>query len=278
MGEAIKGPTAFGDDRRRMWRLAWTLAVTDFKLRFFGSVLGYVWALMRPLLLFAVIYVVFAEILKVGGDQPYFGVALLLGIVLFQFFTDATTAAVRSLILRENLVRKIEFPRIAVPLSCVLQAMMNLAINLVPVVIFLLAAGGGVNVRWLEMPLILLLLVVFTLGTSLLLAALFVRYRDVEPIWDVVLQALFYATPILYSLTLVIEKVGIDVARVMLINPIATAIQQARHAMVDYSYESAGQIFGSTAGNLIPIGVAVATLVLGTVVFVRAAPRVAEDL
>ena len=109
-----------------MWRLAWTLAITDFKLRFFGSVLGYLWQFMRPLMLFGVIYIVFAEVLKVGGDQPFFGVALLLGIVLFQFFTDSTAASVRSLIVRENLVRKIEFPRIAVPLACVLQATLNL--------------------------------------------------------------------------------------------------------------------------------------------------------
>ncbi len=94
----ITGPTALGSDRRRFWRLAWTLAVTDFKLRFFGSVLGYLWQLMRPLMLFGVIYIVFAEILKVGGDQPFFGVALLLGIVLFQFFTDATAASVQSLV------------------------------------------------------------------------------------------------------------------------------------------------------------------------------------
>ncbi len=104
------------------------------------------------------------------------------------------------------------------------------------------------------------------------------RYRDIEPIWDVVLQALFYATPILYSLTIVIDKAGIEVARLMLVNPIATTIQQARHALVDPSYESAGQIFATTAGNLIPISVAVATFVIGTIVFVRAAPNVAEDL
>ncbi len=168
---------------------------------------------MRPLMLFGVIYIVFAEMLKVGGDQPFFGAALLLGIVLFQFFTDSTAAAVRSLIVRENLVRKIEFPRIAVPLACVLQASLNLGLNLIPVAIFLFASGGSVSLTWLELPLILLLLVVFTTGASLLLAALFVRYRDVEPIWDVVLQALFYATPILYSLTIVIDKAGIEAAR-----------------------------------------------------------------
>ena len=99
--------------------------------------------------------------------------------------------------------------------------------------IFLFAAGGRVSVRWLELPLIILMLLVFVCGLAMLLSSLFVKYRDVEPIWDVVTQALFYGTPILYSISVVIDKAGIEVARLMLVNPVATAIQQARHAMVD---------------------------------------------
>jgi ABC-2 type transport system permease protein len=278
MGREVTGPSALGHDRQRLFRLAWTLAVTDFKLRFFGSVLGYLWQLMRPLMLFGVIYVVFAVVLDVGGDQPLFGVALLLGIVFFQFFSDATSASVRSIVLRENLVRKVDFPRLAVPLSCVLQALFNFGLNLIPVFVFLMAAGGQVYLRWLELPLIVLMMLVFVTGLAMLLSALFVRYRDVEPIWDVVMQALFYATPILYSLTVVIDKAGIEVARAMLVNPLATAIQQARHAVIDPSYESAGQVFGTTAGDLIPIGVTLLTFAAGWLVFSRSAPRIAEEL
>ena len=278
LGRPIQGPTAFGSDPSRIWRLTWTMAVTDFKLRFFGSVLGYLWQLMRPLLLFGVIYIVFAEVLKVGGDQPFFGVALLLGIVMFQFFTDATSGSVRSIVLREGVVRKVDFPRLAVPASVVLMALFNLALNFIPVTIFLFAAGGRVSVRWLEMPLIILLVLVFVCGLAMLLSSLFVKYRDVEPIWDVVTQALFYGTPILYSISVVIDKAGIEVARLMLVNPVATAIQQARHAMVDTSYEGVGQIFGTSAGFLIPISVAVITFVAGLFVFNRAAPHIAEQL
>lgn len=277
-GRPIAGPTALGDDPRRFWRLAWTIAATDFKLRFFGSALGYLWTLMRPLMLFAVIYVVFVEILGVGGDQPLFGVALLLGIVIFQFFADATVASVKSIVQRENLVRKVDFPRAAVPVSCVLQALFNFSLNLVPVAIFLFAAGGTVYLRWLEFPLIVAMLVVFVSGCSMLLSCLYVRYRDVEPIWDVVMQALFYATPVLYSISVVIDKVGIEVARLMMINPLGTAIQQARHAVVDPAYESAGQIFGTSLGFLVPIGVSLVTFVLGAWMFNRAAPRIAEEL
>lgn len=277
-GRRIAGPTAFGDDWGRFWRLSWTLALMEFKLRFFGSVLGYLWQLMRPLMLFSVIYLVFAVILKVGGDEPLFGVAMLLGVVIFQFFTDATSESVQGLVVRENLVRKVDFPRMAVPASSLIEALMNFLLNLIPVFLFLMLAGGEVYVSWLELPLILALVVVFTAGCCMLLSALYVRYRDVQPIWDVVMQALFYATPILYSLSVVIDKVGLDAARALLINPLGTAVQQARHALISPAYETPGQIFATTAGLLLPIGVAVITFAVGLVVFVRAAPRVAEEL
>lgn len=277
-GRIVTGPSALGSDLRRFWLLSWTLAITEFKLRFFGSLLGYLWQLVRPLLLFAIIYVVFVSILGVGGDQPRFGVALLLGIVIFQFFTDATAPAIRSIVLRESLVRKVDFPRAAIPVACVIQALLNFLLNLIPVAIFLFATGGRVSWRWLELPLIVVMLIFFVTGLALLLSALFVRFRDVEPIWDVIMQALFYGTPILYSLSVVIEKAGLEAARLMLVNPLAAAIQQARHALVDVAYESPGQIFGTTAGDLIPVGVSALVFLIGAWVFHRAAPRIAEEL
>lgn len=277
-GRLVAGPTAFGDDWGRFWRLATTLALTEFKMRFFGSLLGYLWQLMRPLMLFAVIYVVFAEVLKVGGDEPFFGAAMLLGIVVFQFFSDATSTSVQSLVVRENLVRKIDFPRMAVPAACLIEALMNLALNLLPVLLFLLIAGGAISAGWLALPLILLLTIVFTAGCCMLLSALFVRYRDVQPIWDVVMQALFYATPILYSLSIVIDKVGLGAARAMLVSPLASSIQQARHAVISPEYDTPSEIFASDAALLLPIGLALATFAIGLLVFVRAAPRVAEEL
>ncbi len=277
-GREVTGPTSMGTDPMRFWHLAWTLATTEFKLRFFGSVLGYFWQLMRPLLLFAVLYAVFVGILNTGGDQPMFGVALLLGIVVFQFFADSTISSIRSLINRENLVRKIDFPRAAIPVSCVLQAIFNFGLNLIPVFIFLFAAGGSVSVRWLELPLVLAMLIVFVTGLSLLLSALFVNFRDVEPIWEVVAQALFYGTPILYPLSIVIEKVSLTAAQIMLANPLAAAIQQLRHAIVDLSYQSPGQIFGSTAGDLIPVGISLLTFIIGALYFRRMAPLIAERL
>ena len=150
----IKGPSALGSDPRRFWHLTRTLAVTEFKLRFFGSALGYLWQLMRPLLLFAILYVLFTQVLALD-TAPFYPEALLLGLVLYTFFADATKGSVTSLVARENLLRKIEFPRLAVPLGVVLNALFNLVLNLLPVLVFLLVDGGTVRVQWLEFPILI---------------------------------------------------------------------------------------------------------------------------
>jgi len=274
----IAGPTALGNDWRRLLRLSWTLAVTDFKLKFFGSVLGYVWQLGRPLLLFGVLYLVFAKVLAVGVALPDYPIALLFGIVLFQFFTEATAGAVRAVLSREGLIRRVDFPRLAIPAATVMTSLMNLGLNLIPVFVFLVISGDHFRATWLELPFVIAMLTAFMFGLAMLLSALFIRYRDVEPIWDVILQVLFYATPILYSVQIVIEKAGITTARLMLASPVAAAIQQVRHAAVSPAYLSIGQVYGSPAGILIPVGITVATVLLGWVVFRREAPRMAEDL
>jgi ABC-2 type transport system permease protein len=277
LGPPIKGPSALGSDPRRFVRLTWALATTDFRLRFFGSALGYLWQLMRPLMLFGVLYAVFSQ-LGFGGGVEYYPIALLLGIVLFTFVSEATNQSVRSLSNRENLVRKIEFPRLAVPMATVLTALFNLALNLVPVVVFLLAAGAPLRWTWLELPILVVALGLFVLGLSMLLSVLFVRYRDVEPIWDVVLQIMFYASPIFYTASLVRDKAGEGVLRLMMCNPFGAVVQQARHAIVDPSHESAATAMGGAAWLLIPLAVTVVLVLLAYRVFDRAAPRIAEDL
>ena len=274
----ILGPTAVGSDPVRVLRLAWALAVADFKLRFFGSVLGYVWQLMRPLLLFGILFVVFSEFLDFGGGVPFYPVALLLGIVLYTFFADATGGSVRSLVLRESLVRKIEFPRLAVPLATVMTASFNLALNLIPVFVFLLASGGSIRLSWLELPLVLAILMVLVLGIAMILSVLYVRYRDVEPIWDIVLQAMFYGTPIFYTGQLVAEKTSETVAQLIMLNPFAAVLQQARHAVIDPEHESAATAVGGTELLVIPAVAVVLILVGGFLLFRRRAPRIAEEL
>jgi ABC-2 type transport system permease protein len=272
----IKGPTALGSDPQRFWQLTRTLAITEFKLRFFGSALGYLWQLMRPLLLFAILYVLFSQVLALD-TAPFYPEALLLGLVLYTFFADATKGSVSSLVARESLLRKIEFPRLAVPLAVVLNALFNLGLNLLPVVVFLLVDGGAVRVQWLEFPVLVALLVVLATGLAMILSSLYVRYRDIEPIWDVALSIMFYGSPIFYTITTVIEKQP-KLAHLVMLNPFAAILQQSRYAIFGPGHPSAAEAIGGTLRLAAPLGVALAILVVGWLVFSRRAPRIAEEL
>jgi ABC-2 type transport system permease protein len=251
------------------------LAVTDFKLRFFGSVLGYLWQVMHPLLLFGVLYVVFTEVVPLGEGVPFYPVSLLAGLVLFVFLSEATSQSVQSLIEREPIVRKIQFPRLAVPLSIVLTALFRLGLNLLVVFAFLFASGGGVLLSWLELPLLLALLIVFAAGLAALLSALFVHFRDVKPIWDVLLQVIFYASPIFYPITIVTSE---TLRAILMANPLAAIIQQFRHAVIDHSQPSAAAAIGGAPRLLVPLGLIVLIAVVGFRYFDRKAPRIAEEL
>jgi ABC-2 type transport system permease protein len=210
LGEPIRGPRALDEDWSRFWHLAYNIARSEFKLKFFGSALGYAWQVMRPLLLFGVLYIFFVKIFHVdrakGAAAQFYGAQLLGSIVLFTFFSEATSGAVRSVVDRETLVRKIQFPRLAIPISIVLLALFNLGLNLVVVMIFALAAGVRPMLSWLELPLIILMLSVLGTGVAMLLSALFVRFRDISPIWEVFSQILFYSSPVIIPAETVREE------------------------------------------------------------------------
>lgn len=277
LGKRIRGPAAIGVDARRFLHLTHTLAVTEFKLRFFGSALGYLWQLVRPLLLFGVIYAIFRFVVHSrGGNAPFVPVALLSGIVLFLFLSESSGSAVTALVDRENLVRKVQFPRLVVPLSVVLTALFNLALNLVVVVVFLLASGGSVRLSWLEIPFLVTALTLFATGVSVLISALYVRYRDVKPIWEVVLQLLFYGTPIFYMIGQ-LDKYP-TVQRIVLCSPLAEVLQQFRHAVIDPRHPSALKAAGTWWPLAVATAITVVAVVWGYVYFDRAAPRIAEDL
>ena len=200
LGEPIRGPSALGGSFRRFMHLTWTLAVLEFKLKFFGSVLGYLWQLMKPLMLFGVLYVVFTEFVRIGGGIKFYPVVLLAGIVIYTFYAEATSMAVGSVVDRENLVRKIQFPRMVIPLSVVLTTYLNFLLNFAAVFIFMIASGVELRIAWLEIVPLVLFLGLFSTGLAMFLSASFVRFRDFRPIWDVVLPVTFYGTPILYPL------------------------------------------------------------------------------
>jgi ABC-2 type transport system permease protein len=278
----VHGPSALGDDFRRFWSLTFTLARTEFKLRFYGSVLGYVWTLMRPLLLFGVLWVFFTKVGHVNdGTKPgekYYGAQLLGSIVLFTFFVEGTTNAVRAVVDRENLVRKIHFPRLVIPLSVVLLALFNMTLNLIVVAIFALSAGVRPMLSWLELPLIVGALIMFAAGMAMLLSALFVHFRDIQPIWEVVAQILFYASPVIISIQTVISKVSTTLLHLYMLNPLAVVFQQFRHAMITHATPSAGQVLGSWTSLFGALAIVLAVFIAGFVVFNRAAARIAENL
>jgi ABC-2 type transport system permease protein len=273
----VTGPAAPSDDPRRFWHLTLTLARMDWKVRFFGSVLGYVWSLLRPLLLFGILYLVFSEVVGAGDDVEHFPIVLLSGMVMYFFFGEVTGAASTSLVDRESLVRKVGFPRMVVPLAVTLVATFNLLLNLVVLAIFLVLNGVEVRWEWLLVPLPLVLLGVLATGTGMLLAALYVRFRDIKPIWDVVLQALFYATPILYPIQLVQEK-SADLTHVLMASPLAALIQWMRRLLLGADTPSAAAAIGGAAWLLIPTAILVVVTALGFWVFGRAAPVAAEEL
>jgi ABC-2 type transport system permease protein len=272
------GPSAFGDDLRRFWNLTLTLAATEFKLRYFGSVLGYVWSLARPLLFFGVLYVFFTRALKLGAGVPHYPVYLLGSIILWTFFVETTSGCVQCLLAREGLLRKMRFPRLVIPLSVALTALFNLVMNFIAVLVFALASGVEVRWSWLQLLPLIVLMATLAVGVGMLLSALYVRFRDIQPIWEVVVQMLFYGSPIIYvAATYDSAKQGLEPWAVTF-NPIATILTQVGHAFVDSSYPTAAEAAGGTARLLIPLGIIAATFALGLWFFNREAPRIAEHL
>jgi ABC-2 type transport system permease protein len=271
---SLHGPTAWGGGARRLLALSWILGLTEYRLTYFGSVLGYLWTLMRPLMLFGVLYVVFSEIVRFGEGIENYPVLLLLNIVLFSFFTDATGRAVTALVERESIVRKMQFPTVAVPLSRVITSALNLAVSVVAVFVFVLVYGVDPEWTWLLLPLVVAAFVAIAAGASLALSALYVRFRDVLPIWTVVSTLLFYGSPVLYA----IEVVPEDWQRWVLLNPLAALLEQARHWVVDPGSPGVVDAMGGAGWALLPAAIGVAICAVGAVIFTREAPRMAERL
>lgn len=273
------GPSALGDDARRFVELTLTLARTEFKLRYFGSVLGYVWSLLRPLLFFGVLYLFFTKILHLDKGIHHYGAYLLAGIVLWNYFGEATGNCVPCLVQREAMLRKVRFPRMVIPLSVSLTATFNLALNFVVVIVFALANGVHPTVRWLEVLPIAGGFIVLATGLGMLLSALYVRFRDVQPIWDVVLQAWFYGSPIMYLASKYGAEFGRTFLRVAMCSPPATLITQMGHAFISPGeFPGAATVAHGWASVIVAIAIILGVFGLGWWFFTREAPRVAEEL
>jgi ABC-2 type transport system permease protein len=270
----IHGPSALGGGRRRFFDLLYLISVTEFKKTYFGTVLGYVWSLLRPLLLFAVLLFVFTKIFRVGSSVPRYPVLLLFNVVLFGFFQEATSQAVGSVVGQEGIVRKTQFPRLVIPLAITMTSLFNLAVNMIAVAIFLLAFGVDPMWTWLLLPVIVAVLFTLTAFVSMLLSSLYVRYRDVAIIWGVLATALFYATPVLYPYELVPETYR----SLLSLNPLTPLFIEARKLVIDPAAPNAVEAIGGWGHVALSVAIGVAICGIAAWYFNRQAPRVAEEL
>lgn len=259
--------------------LLYELVKTDFKLRYQGSFLGILWSVLKPLMLFAVMYTVFVRFLKFTDGTPQYPIVLLLGISLWSFFTEATSVGMNSIVGRGDILRKINFPKYIIILSAMATSLISLAINLVVVIIFALFSGIEFTSLALLTPLNILQFFLLAFGISLFLSALFVKYRDISHIWDVVIQILFYSMPIIYPLTLVenIKVFGIEAQQLMLLNPVAQIIQDIRHNLISpTTVPTTWSTVDSWYLAIIPVVLTVIILIIGAWYFAKNSKKFAE--
>lgn len=268
----VRGPSAVGGGWRRSLELLYLMALMEFKRTYLNTVLGYLWSLCRPLLLFAVLLAVFTHVVNLGKTVPDYPVLLLLNIVLFGFFQEASSVAVGSVVSQESIVRKTQFPRLVIPLAVVTTSGFNLLLNLVVTFLFILAYGVQPMWTWLLLPVLLLWLLLITVPVAMILSSLYPRFRDVGIIWAVFSTALFYATPVIYPYSHIEHnsKLGLIVG----LNPLTPLFECARRWLITPN----APIATGPLHILAPMLITVILCVVAVCVFNREAPRIAEAL
>ncbi|HEM5083895.1 ABC transporter permease [Streptococcus suis] len=251
---------------------------TDFKLRYQGSFIGHLWSILKPLMLFTIMYLVFVQFLRFDDGTPHYAVGLLLGMVTWNFFTEATNMGMMSIVSRGDLLRKLNFSKEIIVFSSVAGAAINYAINLVVVLVFALISG--VQFTWTSLIIFPLFveLVLLATGVAFILSSLFVRFRDIGPIWEVVLQAGLYATPIIYSLTFIIQRGQTNIAKIMMFNPLAQIIQDLRHFLIYSGNMTLRDLISNPFIIVIPYLLPIVVFALGYIIFNKNAKRFAEIL
>ena len=257
----------------RFWQLVWLAGVSEFRRRYSDSVLGYLWMLLQPVLLFGVLYFVFTRVIRFGNGVEAYPIMLLLNIMLFRYFADATGRSLRSLVSRSGLIRKLRFPHSILPASVVLSATLTLLGSLVVWIVWTLAYGIEPMTTWLLLPVVLGALIALTAATSLLLSALFVPVRDVSQAWMPISRILFYASPVIFPIELVPEGLLRTIAA---LNPLTPIFVQARVWLIDPAAPNWFEAAGSPAATALPFLVAIAIAGAAYLAFNRYSPRVAE--
>jgi ABC-2 type transport system permease protein len=273
----ITGPSAFGGEARRFFQLLWLISKTELRTRYQGAAFGMTWAVLEPLLLFGVMYAVFSSVLRFGGEIKHFAPMLLMNIMLYRaIFAASTSRATMSVVAREGIVRKTQFPRIIIPLSVVFTSMLLFSADCVVLLVFLLADGVDPMWTWLLFPVVILGFLIITIGMSLLLSSLYVRFRDTAPIWSVISLIFFYGSPIIFPVEILPSALR---GALFFMNPFAPMLEQARVWVIDPNAPPITHVaHGPVDGLLVPALVYVGVCVLGVWYFIRRAPRVAEEV
>ena len=251
------------------------LVASDFKLRYQNSILGYLWSLLRPLMLFGILYIVFTYFIPIGKDIPHFPAYLLLGLVMWTFFVEATVSGLNAITGRGDMIRKVSIPKYTIVISSTISAFINFCLNMVVVFVVMILNGVEIRPTVLLMPFIILELIALSMALAFLLSALYVKFRDLSHIWEVVIQLLFYATPLIYLLNKIPEKF----AKIVSLNPLAQIIQDARAFMITPNTMTTKQIYDSQLiGRGLPIFIIFVLSMLAIWYFRKSSGSFAEDL
>lgn len=253
------------------------LVITEFKLRYQGSVLGYLWSVLKPLLMFSILYFVFVYFLRVGGDIPNWPVAMLLGIVLWTFFSEITNNGLGSIVGRGDMIRKINFPKYVIVLASSISAFINLLLNFLIIGVFM--AISGVGLTWGSLMIIPYVLMLFALGMGLafILSAVYVKLRDVNYIWEIIMQAMFYGSAIIYPIAMILEQHAM-IGKIILLSPVVDAIQGARHFLIDPVNPTIFSVTGNVWYALIPVVIVLFIMIFGAWYFKKKSPYFAENI
>jgi ABC-2 type transport system permease protein len=256
-------------------RVLRVVGAIDFKAKYAGAVLGYVWSLAKPLAYFGVLWLVFAHLLRTANQTENFTLFLLIGILLFTFFADTVNVMLTSIVDEGEILRRLAFPPVLIPLSASVGICITFFVNMFVVVVFIAIQRVAPRLEWLVIPLLLAELYIFCVGIGLLVAALYVRFRDVGQLWEVVSQLLFFACAIFYPIGIL----PLWAQKIAFLNPLVQIIQDARHAILGGpsgpNDVTAASVYGA-GGRLIPIVIAVLIFVGGLAFFRREGRYFAE--
>jgi ABC-2 type transport system permease protein len=256
------------------FRVLSVTASTEFKLKYAGSVMGYAWSFAKPLAYFFVLILVFGHFLKTGQSIEHFALYLMIGVVLFVFFIDATSMMLPSIVMRGSVLRRVSLQPLLIPIAVSLTACITFCVNLAAVASFVLGSTVQPRLEWLAVLPLLLELYVFILGVGLILTTFYVRFRDVGQIWELISQLFIFITPTMFA----VSALPFGVARAEFLNPFVQVMQDVRVSILGASspHETASSVLAGYGGRAIPIAIALATFAVGLALFRRDSPRFAE--